>query len=76
MKPTMVTLTIRIEIGNDAMCTTEHVVGALRGVANRLEDKGYIEDCEMLETSKSLPLVRGIKDYNGNTIGEFVFREE
>jgi hypothetical protein len=69
-------LFIRIEIGNDAMLTTEHLVSALRGVANRMEDKGYLEDCELLDHPEKLPFVRGIQDYNGNSVGEWGFREK
>lgn len=72
----MLTLTVRIEIGNSGMETSEHVVAALRGVANRLEDKGYIEDLDLLERNKNLPLTRGIMDRNGNTVGEWTFQEE
>ena len=67
---------LRIEMGNDEMCTTEHLVRALREVANRLEDKSYIEDCQLLEDEKRLPFVRGVQDYNGNTVGEWKFRKE
>lgn len=57
---------LRIEIGNDAMCTTEHLVAALRGVANRLETKGTIEE---------LPRDGTVKDENGNSVGGWCFDE-
>jgi hypothetical protein len=68
-------LFLRIKIGNDAMDKTEHLVAALRGVANRMEDKGYLEDCELADHPERLPFVRGIMDYNGNHVGEWGFRE-
>ena len=48
--------TLKIETGNAAMCEPEHVADALREVADKL-DAGE-------ETG-------GIRDENGNTVGEF-----
>ena len=59
---------LRIELGNDAMRTSTDVATALRKVAERLEEKGYLEDEEMNS------LNRGIMDLNGRTVGEWGFR--
>lgn len=59
---------LRIRLGNDAMSTSTDVAAALRKVASRLEEKGYLEDEEMQS------LVRGIMDTNGSTVGEWGFR--
>ena len=52
--------TLRIEMGNEAMQTSEDVAGVLRDVANRLD---Y---CMDRQSGKIL-------DYNGNTVGEWGF---
>lgn len=65
---------LRIQIGNDDMEQSVHVARALRAVATRMEEKGYLEDI-MEEGPKSLPFTRGIKDSNGNTVGEWTFQD-
>lgn len=59
---------LRIELGNDAMQTSADVATALRKVADRLEEKGYLEDEEVSS------LTRGIMDLNGRTVGEWGLR--
>lgn len=56
---------LRIELGNDAMQSSTDVATALRKVAERLEEKGYLEDEEVSS------LTRGIMDLNGRTVGEW-----
>lgn len=65
------TFRLFIEIGNDEMLKTEHLVSALRGVANRLEDKGVLED---IQDGGVVP-DGSIKDNNGNTVGGWCFDE-
>lgn len=59
---------LRIELGNDAMQSSADVATALRKVAERLEEKGYLEDEEVSS------LTRGIMDHNGRTVGEWGLR--
>lgn len=61
-------LFVRITLGNDAMRTSSDVAAALRKVASRLEENGYLEDEEIQS------LVRGIMDRNDSTVGEWGFR--
>lgn len=59
---------VRIDIGNDAMCTDDDVIRALRQVIQRIQDNRY------LEAEETQSLCRGIMDRNGNTVGEWGFR--
>lgn len=61
-------LFVRISLGNDAMNSSAHVADALRKIAKRIEETGYLED-EELES-----LTRGVMDTNGSTVGEWGFR--
>ena len=59
---------VRISLGNDAMQTSQDVALALRKIAKRIEDNGYLED-EEIES-----LTRGVMDQNGQSVGEWGFR--
>lgn len=63
--------TLEIELGNDAMQTSDDVAKVLEAVADRLVKREYLEDMEVLET-----VTKGIKDANGNTIGSWRIGEE
>jgi hypothetical protein len=58
-------LFVKIDLGNSGMQTSAQVAEALRKVAKRLEDNGYLEN-EEIQT-----LSRGIMDTNGNSVGEW-----
>lgn len=60
---------VRISLGNSAMMTSSHVADALRSIADRIDQKGYLED-------EVTSLVRGVMDSNGATVGEWGFKEE
>lgn len=53
---------IRIELGNDAMCTPGDVAGALRKLADRIESREAYDHI--------------VRDENGNKVGESVQLEE
>ena len=57
---------LKIELGNDAMSSTLHVCDALRSVADRLNRVDYPLD---------VPLTKGIRDANGNTVGSWKITE-
>ena len=59
----MSTFILKITLGNDAMITGYDIAGALREVAGRIENPGYIRKDE-----------GRIMDLNGNTVGTWRVR--
>jgi hypothetical protein len=63
---------LHIELGNDAMQSSQDLVQALRGVAQRIQDAEYVEQCQQ----EGDDIDRGISDINGNHIGEWSLVED
>ena len=57
---------LKIELGNDMMSSSLHVADALRKVADRLNRVDYPLD---------MPMTKGVKDANGNTVGSWEITE-
>jgi hypothetical protein len=64
----MMTFTLGIRLGNDAMQTPHDVAAVLRKVADRLDVQAGLLGAVREESS--------IRDLNGNTVGEWVFAED
>ena len=60
---------LRIEMGNDAMQSSIDIANALCSVAGSIVDNSYVE--QVNEEDSDSEIIRGIRDENGNTVGEF-----
>lgn len=59
---------LTIELGNDAMNSSNELAEVLRHVASRIDTQEYVETCRREGTQLS----RGVLDYNGNQVGDFI----
>ncbi len=64
-------LTIRINIGNDAMQTSAELAVALEIVARQIYENRYVETAEATNEE----IVKKIKDNNGQSVGEWSLME-
>jgi hypothetical protein len=58
------TFSLEINLENDAMSSSHELATVLRQVSKRIEDIDYLGRIED-------ELIRGIKDINGNTVGQW-----
>jgi hypothetical protein len=65
--------TLTIELGNDAMQTSEDLERALFEVGRRIGRNGYVE--LNLESERGTAHTRSIQDLKGNTVGEWTLRK-
>lgn len=65
-------LTLRIRLGNDSMQTSSDIANALEDVAQRFRESGYVET---VQDNPGEEITRGVRDGNGQTVGEFTLME-
>lgn len=63
---------LRFEMDQDA--PSEQVAETLKSVADRIDQRGYVEDVLSDIDARNLPFIRGIKNNSGNPCGEWGFR--
>lgn len=65
---------LEMDLDNDAMNSSEELADALRRIATRIYDAKYVEQVNGEEGHDDI--TRGIMDVNGNTVGQWVLRNE
>jgi hypothetical protein len=65
---------LEMDLDNDAMNSSEELADALRRIATRIHDAKYVEQLNGEEGRDDI--TRGIMDVNGNTVGQWVLRNE